>query len=221
MKLNLATLAILLLTCYFGFSQNTSGVYNTDFKEMTISQNGNMVTGTYKHSNGRIEGTLNGLTLTGLWFQDNGKGKFVFEFNSDFSGYIGKWGYNDATPSGKWNGTKIGVNQTSNPASQNTQQKPQDSSPNTTTEAPASKSSNPNAGLNKAEATINNSPQKNKIQGQEAEIGAEPEKAITTIKRRPLNATEKSLVENAKRDLGKAITDEKIADSERLKNPPS
>jgi len=111
MKKNLVILAILLLTCYIGVSQNISGTYNTDFKEMTITQNGNKVTGTYKHQNGRIEGTLNGLTLTGFWFQDNGKGKLVFEFNSDFSGYTGKWGYNDAAPASKWNGTRIGGGQ--------------------------------------------------------------------------------------------------------------
>jgi len=194
-----------------------NGVYNTDFKELTMNQNVNKVTGTYKHSNGRIEGTLNGHTLTGLWFQDNGKGKFVFEFNSDFSGYTGKWGYNDATPSGKWNGTKVGVSQTSAPAPQNTEQKPQASAPKATPEAPASKSTNPNAGLNNAEIAINDAPQKNKIQQQEANVAAEPEKATINIKKRPLNATEKSLVENAKRDLGKAITDEGIADSDRTK----
>jgi len=112
MKKTLIPLAILLLTCYIGFSQRISGVYNTDFKEMTITQNGNKVTGTYKHQNGRVEGTLIGLTLTGFWVQDNGKGKLVFEFNSDFSGYVGKWGYNDAAPTSKWNGTKIAGAQT-------------------------------------------------------------------------------------------------------------
>jgi len=194
-----------------------NGVYNTDFKELTMNQNGNKVTGTYKHNNGRVEGTLNGRILTGLWFQDNGKGKFVFEFNPDYSGYTGKWGYNDAVPSAKWNGTKIGVSQESATKPQNTQQKPQASATKATPEAPASKSSNPNAGLNNAEIAINDSPQKNKIQQQEANVSAEPEKATTNIKRRPLDATEKSLVENAKRDLGKAITDEGIADSERTK----
>jgi len=116
MKKNLIPLAILLLSCFFGFSQSISGVYNTDFKEMTITQNGNKVTGTYKHQNGRVEGTLNGQTLTGFWVQDNGKGKFIFEFNSDFSGYTGKWGYNDAAPASKWNGTRIaGVQTASSP----------------------------------------------------------------------------------------------------------
>ncbi len=52
---------------------------------MTIQRNGNKVTGTYKWNNGRIEGTISGHTVTGWWYQSNGKGKFVFDFNSDFS----------------------------------------------------------------------------------------------------------------------------------------
>jgi len=119
MERKLIALIFLLFTCYFGFSQNTSGVYNTDFKELTITQNGNSVTGTYKYRSGRIEGSLNGHTLTGLWFQDNGKGKLVFEFNSDFSGYTGKWGYNDAAPASKWNGTRIARVQTASSPQQN------------------------------------------------------------------------------------------------------
>ena len=111
MKKTLITLAFLFFTCYFGFSQSILGVYNTDFNELTITQNGNSVTGTYKYRSGRIEGTLNGRTLTGFWYQDNGKGKLIFEFNSDFSGYTGKWGYNDAAPASKWNGTRIGGGQ--------------------------------------------------------------------------------------------------------------
>ena len=132
MKKNLVTLAILLLICYIGFSQSISGVYNTDFKEMTITQNGNKVTGTYKHQNGRVEGTLSGQTLTGFWVQDNGKGKFVFEFNSDFSGYTGKWGYNDAAPASKWNGTRIAGVQTASSPQQNTPAKTSPSAQKTT-----------------------------------------------------------------------------------------
>jgi hypothetical protein len=111
MKKNLITLVVVLFISYFGFSQSISGVYSTDFNEMTLIQNGNKVTGTYKHQNGRIEGTLDGQTITGWWYQDNGKGKFIFKFNSDYSGFKGKWGYNDAEPGSVWNGTKISVQQ--------------------------------------------------------------------------------------------------------------
>jgi hypothetical protein len=64
------------------------------------------VTGTYKHRDGRIEGTLNGNALTGWWYQSNGKGRLEFVFNNDFSAFTGKWSYNEAEPSSKWNGQK-------------------------------------------------------------------------------------------------------------------
>ncbi len=108
MKKCLISLLMLVVASHFGFSQSASGNFNTDFKEMTITQNGNRITGTYKYQNGRIEGTLNGHSLTGFWYQDNGKGKMKFEFNSDFSEFTGKWGYNDAIPDSKWNGKRIG-----------------------------------------------------------------------------------------------------------------
>ncbi|MDX9881198.1 MAG: hypothetical protein RBS73_03965 [Prolixibacteraceae bacterium] len=91
------------------YAQNVSGTYQTDFKEMTLQQNGNQVTGTYEHSGGRIEGTLYGNTLTGWWYQTNGKGRFVFVFNNDCSAFTGKWSYGDAEPSSAWNGKRPGT----------------------------------------------------------------------------------------------------------------
>ncbi len=107
MKKNLITLVVLLFICYFGSAQSISGVYDTDFQEMTLSQNGDVVTGTYEYDNGRIEGTLNGSTLSGTWSQDRGKGKFVFVFDVHFLSFKGKWGQNDNLPTNKWNGKKI------------------------------------------------------------------------------------------------------------------
>ncbi|PKP36770.1 MAG: hypothetical protein CVT98_07105 [Bacteroidetes bacterium HGW-Bacteroidetes-15] len=86
---------------------NLSGTFSTEWGEMYLQQSGNQVTGTYKHNNGVIKGTLNGRTLVGTWSQSNGKGKFKFEFNDDFSAFTGKWDYNDAEPSKDgWNGKK-------------------------------------------------------------------------------------------------------------------
>ena len=59
------------------FSQTLVGVYSSDFNELTIYLDGNSVTGTYKHLNGRIEATLEGRTITGWWYQSNGKGRFI------------------------------------------------------------------------------------------------------------------------------------------------
>ncbi len=84
-----------------------SGIYKTDFNDMTLSINGNHVTGTYKHRSGKIDGVLTNNKLVGTWTQTNGKGNFEFIFNSDFSSFTGKWGYNDSVPNSKWNGTKI------------------------------------------------------------------------------------------------------------------
>jgi len=75
---------------------------------MNLQQNGPSVSGTYKHSDGRIEGTISGNTLTGTWTQSNGKGRIVFVFTPDASVFTGKWGYDDAEPSGQWNGKRKG-----------------------------------------------------------------------------------------------------------------
>lgn len=101
------TCILFLMPFLFLKAQSINGTYTTDFNELTLQQNGNQVTGTYKHSGGRVEGTLNGRTLTGWWYQTNGKGRLVFEFASDFSSFTGKWGYNDAEPTSRWDGKKI------------------------------------------------------------------------------------------------------------------
>ena len=89
------------------YTKTVSGVYKSDFNELTLYINGNRVTGTYKYKDGRVVGTLNGHTLTGTWLQSNGKGRLQFVFSYDFSSFQGKWGHNDSTPSSKWNGTKL------------------------------------------------------------------------------------------------------------------
>ncbi|MBK7098240.1 MAG: hypothetical protein IPH58_07635 [Sphingobacteriales bacterium] len=82
------------------------GTFKTDFGEMKLTQDGNTVKGTYNYKDGRIEGILNDRTLTGMWYQSNGRGRIVFVFNNDFSSFAGKWSYNDSAPSATWNGRK-------------------------------------------------------------------------------------------------------------------
>lgn len=120
MKKNILLLVFLVAGITFGRNEKTyatgsfpagpesiEGVYQTDFNEMILYLNGNRVTGTYKHRNGKVEGILSGNKLVGTWTQDNGKGRMVFVFSSDFSSFTGKWGYNESEPGSKWNGTKI------------------------------------------------------------------------------------------------------------------
>lgn len=218
MKRKLIPIAFLLLTCYFGFSQTTSGTYNTDFNEMTIAQNGSKVTGTYKHQNGRVEGTLSGHTLTGHWFQSNGKGKLIFEFNADFTAFTGKWSYNDATPSSKWNGTRITGLETKTQPSQTAQKGSQPKAQKTATAAAATKSSDTKDNLNKAAVATGSEMQKqisSQVKGNGNE--AESNRTAANSTRKPLSEYEKSLVKEAKSDLKKAITEENITDTERTR----
>jgi hypothetical protein len=83
------------------------GKYKTDFSDMTLNLNGNTVTGSYKYKNGKITGVLKDKRLTGTWVQTNAKGRLEFIFSDDFSTFTGKWGYDTAVPSSKWNGNKV------------------------------------------------------------------------------------------------------------------
>jgi hypothetical protein len=96
-------------TAALSFAASVSGSYKTDFNDMVLSQDGNKVTGTYRFKGGTISGILEGHTLTGIWVQTNAKGKLEFVFDKDFSAFEGKWGYNDAAPTKKWNGKKTGT----------------------------------------------------------------------------------------------------------------
>jgi hypothetical protein len=109
MKNNLFILLVYLLIGLVGTSQNVSGVYNTDYRQMTLNQIGNKVTGTYEGSNGKIQAILNGNRLVGTWSNSssNKTGNFEFIFNSNYSSFTGKYGYNSDTPTKKWNGTKV------------------------------------------------------------------------------------------------------------------
>ena len=116
MKKNLIILLVTFFVGFIGFSQNVSGVYKTDYREMTLQQNGNKVTGSYESGNGKIDAILTGNILTGTWKNSgsNKSGKFEFVFNSDFSAFTGKYGYNNSSPTKKWNGTKIKSTNTMN-----------------------------------------------------------------------------------------------------------
>ncbi len=109
-RLILAVVTLLLSLGHIqsSFAQETiEGVYSTNFNELTLTRQGSRITGTYKHRNGHIQGTLTGLTVTGRWTQDNGEGRMEFTFASDFSGFKGLWSYGDAMPTKTWNGDKI------------------------------------------------------------------------------------------------------------------
>lgn len=73
-----------------------AGVWRTDdssIGKMTLTQSGNVVTGTYEHADGRVKGTLNGNVFTGEWIQNNGSGPFGLVLSADGRTLQGWWSY--------------------------------------------------------------------------------------------------------------------------------
>lgn len=75
---------------------------------MVFTQDGEKVTGTYPHDNGRIVGTVSGNILTATWSEapsygpPNDAGDVVFTLAADGMSFSGSWRYGSGT--GKWDG---------------------------------------------------------------------------------------------------------------------
>jgi hypothetical protein len=95
-----------------------TGTWKTDFNDMTLTQSGSAVTGTYGYDNGRIEGTVSGNTLSGRWSEapsykePNDAGRFVFTLGSDCTSFTGTWGYGGESTGSAWSGTLGGGSST-------------------------------------------------------------------------------------------------------------
>ena len=82
---------------------NATGVYRTSLGELTLSQNGSTVTGSYPQST--LAGQMSGYELTGQIFSLGTTADIRFTFASDGSGFQGEMLYQGE--SHVWNGTKI------------------------------------------------------------------------------------------------------------------
>lgn len=82
-----------------------AGTWQTKWGKMTITQNGNSITGTYEHDKGKISGTINGNKLSGNWseaatYQPPGDaGEFEFTLSADGKSFTGRWRYGN---NGAW-----------------------------------------------------------------------------------------------------------------------
>jgi len=91
---------------------NYSGVYDTNWGEMTITHSGSSITGDYTWDSGRIDGTLDGNTLKGGWSESptyagpTDAGPIEFYFGDDCASFTGVWAY-ESTKSG-WDGDWAG-----------------------------------------------------------------------------------------------------------------
>ncbi len=93
-----------------------AGTFESEWGTLILSQNGNIVKGTYSYDEGSLEGTLEGLILKGKWFEKptmtppNDAGIFEFTFSEDASTFTGKWKYGFEAGEnfdGNWSGTRI------------------------------------------------------------------------------------------------------------------
>ncbi len=85
---------------------NATGVYRTSLGELTLSQNGSTVTGSYPQST--LTGQMSGYELTGQIYSLGTTADIRFTFASDGSGFQGEMLYQGE--SHVWNGTKISGN---------------------------------------------------------------------------------------------------------------
>lgn len=91
-----------------------SGQYQTDFGLVVLNQNGDRVSGTVEHKNGRLSGDLRGNVVRGFWAQEptylkpDDAGDFEFTFANDGRSFQGVWRYGTEGPwKDKWNGQLV------------------------------------------------------------------------------------------------------------------
>jgi len=85
-----------------------TGVWETQWSNITMIHDGNIVTGTYPHENGRMECTVSGNILRGRYSQDYSKeGEIIFSMNDDGKSFTGKYTDSKGRWKTDWNGKRI------------------------------------------------------------------------------------------------------------------
>lgn len=91
-----------------------TGVWNTNWGSMELTQSDGIVTGTYEHDQGEIEGTVQGNKLIGTWSEypsyapPDDAGEFEFIMSPDGDSFLGRWRYDSAGDWQEWSATRAG-----------------------------------------------------------------------------------------------------------------
>lgn len=91
-----------------------TGVWETTYGNMELSQSDGTVTGTYEVNQGRIEGTVQGNQLIGTWSEPpsyappDEAGDIEFTLSSDGNSFVGRYRYGSSGDWSEWTGTRIG-----------------------------------------------------------------------------------------------------------------
>lgn len=88
------------------------GTWQTNFGDVSLEQSGDVVQGTYTHSDGKISGQVKGKKLVGTWSElptynpPDDAGDFEFTMSEDCKSFQGRWRYGSAGGWNTWNGKR-------------------------------------------------------------------------------------------------------------------
>ena len=74
--------------------------------QLTLTQSGKSVTGSYYGGTASLSGTLDGNVLVGTWKESDGTGSLRFIFSDDRNAFEGSWSIPGSTSMGGWSGER-------------------------------------------------------------------------------------------------------------------
>jgi hypothetical protein len=96
-------------------SPTWTGVWDTNWGNMELTQSDGSVTGTYAHDQGKIQGTVQEIELRviGTWSEypsyapPDDAGEFEFILSTDGNSFLGRWRYDSVGDWSEWTATRI------------------------------------------------------------------------------------------------------------------
>lgn len=84
-----------------------TGVWDTTYGNMELTQSNGNVTGTYDFAQGSIQGTVQGNKLIGTWIEGEDSGEFEFTLSTDGDSFSGGWRSDPSDDWSLWTGTRV------------------------------------------------------------------------------------------------------------------
>jgi len=91
-----------------------TGVWDTNWGRMELTQSDGSVSGTYEHDQGNIQGTVQGNKVVGTWSEypsyapPDDAGDFEFTMSPDGNSFLGRWRYGSSGDWAEWTATRAG-----------------------------------------------------------------------------------------------------------------
>jgi hypothetical protein len=91
---------------------SVSGVWETNYGTMKLTQSGTSVSGSYTHDKGKIQGVMKKGVFIGKWSEaptyrsPDDSGRVTLEFSSDCTSFSGTWDYGQNSGGGAWHGKR-------------------------------------------------------------------------------------------------------------------